>query len=61
MHHLPAGNGPQRLPHFALKRGARRGGGQRVDDAEIAFEVRRKLVAQSTRVGGADTFIPCAR
>ena len=58
MHHLPAGNGPQRLPHFALKRGACRGGWQSIDDAEIAFEVGRKLVAQPARVGGADTFIP---
>ena len=56
MHDLPAGNGPQRLPHFTLERGASRGSGECIDDAEIALEVRRKLIAQPTRVGGADTF-----
>ncbi|MFR3778564.1 MAG: hypothetical protein ACLTW6_07140 [Enterobacter sp.] len=53
MHYLPAGNGAQRLPHFALKWRARRGGGQRIDNAEIAFEVGRKLVAQPAGIGGA--------
>lgn len=61
MHDLPAGNGPQRLPHFTLERGASRGGGECIDDAEIALEVRRKLIAQPTRIGARIRSKPCAR
>lgn len=46
VHHLPAGNITQRLPHLALERGTRRGGWQGINNAEIALEVGRQFIAQ---------------
>ena len=57
MHHLPAGNVTQRLPHLALKRGTRRGGWQGINNAEIALEVGRQFIAQPARIMGSNTLV----
>ncbi|MNP59241.1 hypothetical protein D3C76_1542230 [compost metagenome] len=57
MHHLAAGNGSQRLPHFTLEGGASRGGRQSVDNAEIALEPGGQLIAKPARIAGADALV----